>query len=389
MRVRRCAGLMFESREETRFALEALHAGGDGLVRERRWIAYAPHLDRMVPLEEHELVALGRVGSAGAVEAQSLDVAADVLEALVAKGLLVDPDAGDSTPERRDAALRAAHWRSTAAVAHVFSRWGEEEVGRAKSPEVPRTLDALVAAFGAPPPATLPGDPSAARVDLPACAPDEFDALAQARTTCRNFDVDVALPLDVVSRVLHRSLRAHAVVELAPGAAFLKRNFPSGGGLHPLEAILVVRRCEGVSPGLWRYDAVAHALEAVDLPSEPELDRIAAEAVARQSYFADAPILVVLAARFARTQWKYRDHGKAHRVMVLEAGHAAQLVQLAATELGLGAFVTAAIGERQVEAAFGIDYLELGVLAVLGFGARAARIEQPEFDPLGRVPRRS
>ena len=41
-------------------------------------------------------------------------------------------------------------------------------------------------------------------------------------------------------------IAAQASQELAPGAVMLKKNSPSGGGLHPIEAYLLVQRVEHI-----------------------------------------------------------------------------------------------------------------------------------------------
>ena len=92
-------------------------------------------------------------------------------------------------------------------------------------------------------------------------------------------------------------------------------------------------------------------------------------------------VLLVVAARFGRSFWKYRNHPKIYRAILLEAGHASQNLYLAATELGLGAFVTAAINEVDIEQAFDLDPIEEGVLAVCGFGARLPHKTTVELDP--------
>ena len=51
MRVRRCAVVLLEPREDTRFDLDGLLAGVDGLRRERRWVALAPHLGEYVEVD--------------------------------------------------------------------------------------------------------------------------------------------------------------------------------------------------------------------------------------------------------------------------------------------------------------------------------------------------
>ena len=107
--------------------------------------------------------------------------------------------------------------------------------------------------------------------------------------------------------------------------------------------------------------------------------------VAGQHWFANAPELVVMATRFARCFWKYRQHPKAYRAVVMDAGHLSQTLYLAATDLGLGAFVTCAINEADIERAFGLDPLEEGAMAVCGFGWRAGEMRNAEFDPGGQV----
>jgi len=115
------------------------------------------------------------------------------------------------------------------------------------------------------------------------------------------------------------------------------------------------------------------------------LDDLARRALAGQWWFAQAPVLVIYAPRVARSYWKYRDHPKAYRALLMDVGHLSQTLCLSATDLGLGAFVTAAINEGELERAFGLAPLCDGPVAVGGFGWRAARQEIAEFDPVGKV----
>jgi putative peptide maturation dehydrogenase len=187
--------------------------------------------------------------------------------------------------------------------------------------------------------------------------------------------------------VLHRVFGAQASRELAPGATMLKKHSPSGGGLHPIEAFLLVQRVEGVAPGLYHYQCVRHELERVCELSVQEAAAAANELVAGQSWFANAPVLVLMAARFPRTFWKYRNHAKAWKVIQLDAGHLSQTLYLSATELGYGAFITGAINDCCAERLFGLDGMTSGAIAVSGFGKRDAGAANFEFDPLGKAPR--
>jgi len=177
-----------------------------------------------------------------------------------------------------------------------------------------------------------------------------------------------------------------AVVEVMPGVVGLKKSYPSGGGLHPLEPYVLVQRVDGVETGLYHYHASDHALEPLSMLTAEEAARLAKVMVGGQGFFAEAPVHIVLAARFERTFWKYRNHPKAYRAIVLEAGHVSQNLYLAATDLRLGAYVTAAINEIDIEQALGLDPLRESPIVVCGFGARTRRERTMfEFDPLGKV----
>jgi nitroreductase len=67
-------------------------------------------------------------------------------------------------------------------------------------------------------------------------------------------------------------------------------------------------------------------------------------------------------------------------VVHLDVGHLSQTMYLSATELGLGCFVTAAINDRVVDEALGLRPLREAVIALVGFGPRAAEMRTMELD---------
>jgi putative peptide maturation dehydrogenase len=220
---------------------------------------------------------------------------------------------------------------------------------------------------------------------LPPAQPSALDSFLDRRVTCRNFDRTRTLTLEAFSSVLYRAYGARAVHDYAPGVQLLKKGVPSAGGLHPTEGYLLVRQVEGVAPGLYHYHPVDHALEPIRELDAAEAASTARRFVAAQGYFVDAHVMVVPTTRFRRTFWKYRNHAKAYRAVILDVGHLSQAMYLAATELGLGAFITAAVNEIDIEKAFDLDPLEEGPLAVTGFGVRGAERNEIEFDPLNTV----
>ena len=388
MLLRRPNLFFLQCRERPAFRLEDLLEGGSGVVAHDEWLALAPHLGREVALEDGDVGVFAAVtpGQARSHEELSLRFGTARIDRLVDAGLLIGDHPEHEDLRTREQALDAVDWWGPAALAQVFGRWQDVDVAA----DAPRLggdrWQEMVAMRGAPPPETTELRPLSNSLPLPPPVATALDQILQARSTCRNFAAD-ALPLVDLASVLHRVFGAQAVHTLAPQAVALKKNSPSGGGLHPVEAYVLARRIDGLAPGLYHYRCVAHALEPLQLIDADAIAPLASELVAGQAWFATAPVLVLMAARFQRNFWKYRQHAKAWRVVQLDAGHLSQTFQLAATELGYGAFVTAAINDACAERLFELDGLSTGAIAVCGLGRRAAETTTIEFDPLGKAVR--
>lgn len=384
MRVRRCTALLLEPREQLSFDLGGLLQGGNGLSCRIEWIALAAHLDAEVDVSSAEREVLGLVGETAWIDAEGAGLPREVVVSLLGKGLLVSDAPEHADHRRRDDTVRAQHWNPLSAVAHAQSRWSGVDAVDAAREALGSTAE-MVEKLGTPPAAFRSRCEAGQAVPLPPPARTPLDALLARRVTCRNFDGKRPVAARLLSQLLHRVFGAQAQWELAPGAVAVKKTSPSGGGLHATEAYLLVRNATGVAPGLYHYHPGTHALEPLAPASLERLDEHAREFVAGQHWFADAPVLVALAPRFRRSFWKYRNHAKAYRALVLDIGHLSQTLYITATELGMGAFITAAVNEVAIEQAFGLDPLEEGPLAVCGFGWRGAVRETVEFDPLNAV----
>jgi putative peptide maturation dehydrogenase len=384
MRVRRCAVLILEPRERLEFDLALLSGGDAGVRTVIDQIAVAPHLAAEVVLATGESAVLASLSPSCWTEIDTLSLvhSRDTLEALVEKGLLIHEG---SAVEARDQLVRDAHWRGTSAAMHYASRWQGVDTEVVQQEFVGTATGTLLDHLGAAPPAVHERAHVDARQRLPAATPTPLDALLDRRVTCRNFDRSRVLGMEQFSSVLYRAYGARAVDDYAPGVQLLKKGVPSAGGLHATEAYLLVQHVEGIKPGLYHYHPVEHALEPIRTVEADEAAAIARRFVAAQTYFVDAHVIVLPTSRFIRNFWKYRNHAKAYRALILDVGHLSQVMYLAATELGLAAFITAAINEVDIEQAFGLDPLEEGPLAVCGFGIRAAERNEVEFDPLCAV----
>jgi putative peptide maturation dehydrogenase len=382
MRIRRCSVLLIEPREELAFDLGSLSEGGDGLRRRVRWLAHASHLEAPVELDAVERELLGSLSPSRWSDLESF---ADPcrLDRLLQTGLAIADGELHALHRQRDIAAASSHWWTPAAVTHYSGRWqGLDCVSSMRDNDL-ITIEDFQRELGVPPCATEQHVAPAQRISLSLDSNDEFNDFLKRRVTCRNFSAR-RLSAQIFARMMRRVFAAQGLQQRGKDTVFLKKTSPSGGGLHATEAYLIVQNVEGVEPGLYHYHPVDHALEPLPPPELP-LDEFAKLAVAGQHWFANAPALVVLTPRFARSFWKYRHHAKAYRALILDSGHLSQTLYLSATELGLGAFVTSAINEIDIEQAFALDPLEEGPLAICGFGWRAERMETTEFDPAGEV----
>jgi putative peptide maturation dehydrogenase len=381
--------LLLDLREVPEFHLDRLMQGGTGLAFVARTVAMAPHLGVEVLLDADEARVLSVLRPHDEQTRDELSAAhgAAVIDRLLEAGLLLGDHLEHAELRARDDAYTGIDWWTPAAVAHSFGRWSDVDAQADSDREGPGGTAKLIEDQGMPPPETLALRARETWQRLPAPNKTALDELLAGRTTCRNFDPEFRLPLNDASAILHRVFAAQAQHELAPGAVALKKNSPSGGGLHPVEAFVLAQRVDGLAPGLYHYHATAHALEPMQQLSDEETATRAKRLVAGQTWFANAPLLVLMAARFQRNFWKYRNHSKAWRVIQLDAGHLSQNFYLSATEFGYGAFITGAINDDVAERAFELDGISIGALAVCGLGKRAAELTTVELDPLGKAVR--
>lgn len=381
-RVRRCRHLLLERREQVELALAPLLASGSTeLVVVQRWVALAAHRDHEVLLDDGLLAALAACPVDAWVATATLadQVGAASLQALLDLGLVLGDHPAHAALRARDAAARDVSWTGLAAVAQAHARWQGIDALAWQAGQEQADTAAMVRDFGPPPSERHRRAEPGARRDLPPPTVGRFEQFLAERYTCRNFQPQAPLPLASVSTLLQRMLGVLANETLAPGAVALKKNAPSGGGLHATEAYLLVRHVDGLAPGLQHYLCVDHQLEQLAGLAPSDADALALRFVAGQRWFADAALLLVLTSRHERLHWKYRRHAKAPRVALLDAGHVAMLGYLAAADLGIGAFVTAAVNEIDIEQALGLDPLRESVACVLGFGVPGDQGTYPQW----------
>ena len=188
--------------------------------------------------------------------------------------------------------------------------------------------------------------PDTPRVRLPDLALDDgglFDALARRRSL-RAYSNE-PLELGELGALLWA---AAGVTAREDGFAF--RTAPSAGGLYPVEHYVVANRVSGLEPGLYHYDVLGRALERL---TAGDLRLPVARAALDQRIAAEAQAVFVWTAVLERSRWKYGE--RFARYVLLDAGHIAGNVALAATALGLGSCQIAAFFDVEAADLLGVD----------------------------------
>lgn len=194
----------------------------------------------------------------------------------------------------------------------------------------PRDPGGNAAAPVQPPTPTAPAAPDEAQ-------PPEADALFSAieqRRSIRSFTGDAISDEDIV-----RMLWAAQGIT-APARGF--RAAPSAGATYPLETYVATAQ------GVRRYLPGPHALE--DVLDGDVRGRLAVAALG-QRFVAEAPVVFVINAVYARTEARYGD--RAARYVHMEAGHAGQNISLMAVHLGLGSVMVGAFIDEDVRRTIG------------------------------------
>lgn len=197
-----------------------------------------------------------------------------------------------------------------------------------------------------------------------------------ARVSCRHFS-------DQPMNLLQLSTVANAAYGIKgrlcyDAYEFLERPVPSGGGLYPLELYFVPRNVENIESGVYHYSPLVHGLETI---RKLEISRqFLSELFLWQPYVGDACLIVLYAAVLERSLRKYTDRG--YRYVLLEGGHVAQNVNLAAESLGLGSLNLGGFFDDRIATLLDLDMNEEVPLygTALGTPAHADRavIRRPE-----------
>lgn len=145
------------------------------------------------------------------------------------------------------------------------------------------------------------------------------------------------------------------------------RTVPSGGGLFPLELYFYQRGdVTGLEAGIYHYAPAGNVLHLVR-PGNHDAALADAFVDFQRALAGNLSVVVFVTALFQRSVFKYRNKG--YRFCLLEAGHVAQNLNLAATALGLGVINIGGFFDRRVDALLGLDGIHHSILYMTGLCA--------------------
>jgi SagB-type dehydrogenase family enzyme len=219
------------------------------------------------------------------------------------------------------------------------------------------------------PPIQLRTYPGSERVRLPGRDFALPRALGRVLSTRRSIRQFAPRPLSLVTagRLLYASYGVRGVRRVG-GSWLYDRPVPSAGGLYPLELYVATQAVSGLVDGVYHYDPRAHEFE---LRRRGLVHREVAKMVLAPEAARTARLIIMIAASFRRTMWKYGERG--YRYVFLDAGHLGQNLYLAATALRIGALGLGGFFDEEINELAGLVHGDEEVIYVVCAG-------RPRFD---------
>ncbi|MDQ5820929.1 MAG: SagB/ThcOx family dehydrogenase [Actinomycetota bacterium] len=199
----------------------------------------------------------------------------------------------------------------------------------------------------------------------PALPATPFGHVVEERRSERAFG-EAPLTLEQIGSLLHAGYgTTHELGVGVPGPGPPLRAVPSGGGLFPLEVYVLPWRVRALPLALYHFDPLRRVLERL---RSGDLEGDVRAATVYHDLALGCGALFLVAGVFWRTRFKYGLRG--YRFALLECGHLAQNILLAATALGLGSVPIGGFYDRRVDELLGLDGVNESALYAVAVGVR-------------------
>jgi SagB-type dehydrogenase family enzyme len=145
---------------------------------------------------------------------------------------------------------------------------------------------------------------------------------------------------------------------------------PSLGGSNPYELYVYAAKVQDLERGFYHYAGLEHDLAYVHAGP-----RDVSEMFGGQAWISAAPAIIFLVAHFRRTAWRHHL-AMAYRSVLMEAGHIAQNIALAASSVGLSAVSIGSLKQSMIESFLLTPEIEASVILGVALGQPA--VEQQD-----------
>ena len=206
-----------------------------------------------------------------------------------------------------------------------------------------------------------------ARLELP--RPTELSGVSVGEAFARRRSADAidrgGLGLTELSCLLHVGAGLNGAIEADGRPVRPLRSYPSPGGLYPNIAVVECWNVHQVPRGVHFYDPMSHQLGLIE--------RGDVEAVSRAVSLNgtdNCAVRIWIVCAFERVAFKYGERG--YRFALLEAGHIAQNLLLAAAALNLPARPYGGFFDDDVQAGLGLGWADLSPVYAVAIGGSDA-----------------
>jgi SagB-type dehydrogenase family enzyme len=187
-----------------------------------------------------------------------------------------------------------------------------------------------------------------------------YDAISN-RVSVRDYS-NKSLSLDELSYLLWCT---QGVKEVTERPATL-RTVPSAGARHAFETFILVNQVDELKAGLYRYYAIKHKLQEVNIADD--VLEMVTQACLNQRFISRSAVTFIWTAVAYRMMWRYQERG--YRYMHLDAGHVCQNLYLAGEAIDVGVCAIAAFDDDRLAKVIEVDGVEQFPIYVAACGKK-------------------
>jgi len=189
------------------------------------------------------------------------------------------------------------------------------------------------------------------------------------RRSDRDF-IDRPIGFNQLSAILHIGNGITHSVTYEDGITFNFRSAPSGGGLYPVEVFCVAQNVENLKAGLYAHAPAESALYNLSYQERDLLtEQMCKGMQTLKDSLTNSGAVIFLVAHMPRMKFKYKE--RAYRFALIECGHIAQNILLAAEHENIGAVPIGGFIDDAVNDFLCLDGLEQFALYGIILGSKA------------------